>query len=236
MQKIRADTDNNLRKGTIRKSATQMISYRHRPSTDREDISRHTTGGLIQDISNLGFWDVDARFITNTDVEKEKETLYGSGIQVVLGNTTSIAALASTEASPNVWIAADSLVKSLYSTVMTDLGQTDTQSNILLNATALQHFTRNFSAMQSQVLNAIPGPANESYEMLENQTGPLNTSTSIITNKYLCQIPQRKSTGTLILSILVADLVFLQASWKLFYLCTSSWITHRNPAGTLSPR
>ena len=159
----------------------------------------------------------------------------GSGIKVVLGNSTSISALASTDVSPNVWIAADSLAKSFYSTVMTDLGQTDTQSNILLNATALQYFTRNFTDMRSQVLNAIPGPANDSYETLKDQTGPLNTSTSTITNKYLCQIPKRKSIGTLILSILVADLVFLQASWKLLNLCTSSWLTYKNPAGMFSP-
>ena len=141
MQNIREDTANNLRKGTIRKSSTQIKHYCRWPSPDLADFSRHTAGGLIQDISNLDFWDVDARFITNTDVENEEMSWDRSGIKVVLGNSTSISALASTDVSPNVWIAADSLAKSFYSTVMTDLGQTNTQSNILLNATALQYFT-----------------------------------------------------------------------------------------------
>ena len=173
--------------------------------------------------------------MTNTDVENENNTWGGSGIGGVTTNSTSVSTLASTDFSPNVWIAADSLAKSFYSTIMTDLGQSDTQSNIILNATALQYFTSNFSDMQEATINAIPGPANDSYELLKDQTGPLNTSTSTITEKYLCQIPQRKSTGTLILSILVADLVFLQACWKLLDLCTSSWLTHKNPEGMFPP-
>jgi hypothetical protein len=41
-------------------------------------------------------------------------------------------------------------------------------------------------------------------------------SPSQIVLQYLCQVPHLKSTGSLIISILVADLVFLQVLWKVF--------------------
>ncbi|KAK3174039.1 hypothetical protein OEA41_001283 [Lepraria neglecta] len=58
---------------------------------------------------------------------------------------------------------------------MTDLGQTTAMPNILLNATVLQYFTQNFTYMQNYTVNAQPGLANDSYEALNDQTGPLNT-------------------------------------------------------------
>ena len=62
--------------------------------------------------------------------------------------------------------------------------------------------------MQNMTVSAQPGPARDSYEALKDQTGPLQ---AVVFTKYLCQVPRRKSTGTLLLSILVADLVFMQA-------------------------
>lgn len=116
---------------------------------------------------------------------------------------------------------------------MTDLGQTTATPNILLNATALQYFTQNFTAMQKQndTLGAKPGPANDSYEALKDHTGSLNTSTAVISTKYLCQVPRRKSIGTLLVSILVADLVFMQVLWKILNLCTVTWLTRKYPKG-----
>lgn len=85
--------------------------------------------------------------------------------------------------------------------------------------------------MQDKIVNAIPGPANDSYEALKDHAGSLNTSAAVISMKYLCQVPKRKTSGTLIVSILVADLVFMQALWKIFILCTGAWLTHRDPRG-----
>lgn len=137
----------------------------------------------------------------------------------------------STNTTPNVWLAADSLAKSFYSTILIDLGQTTATPNILTNATALQYFSQNITYMQRQIVNAIPGPANDSYEALKDQMGPLSMYAAVISTKYLCEVPKRKSSGTLFVSILVADLVFLQALWKIFTLCTGAWLTHRDPRG-----
>ena len=173
--------------------------------------------------------------MTNTIVEDEDQTFGGSGVSIVFPGQNhykpSVSNLASNNASPNVWLASDSLAKSFYSTIMTDLGQTTATPNILLNATVLQYFTQNFTYMQNSTVNAQPGPANDSYEALKDQTGPLNTSTAVISTKYLCQVPRRKSTGTIFVSILVADLVFMQALWKILNLCSVAWLTHKDPKG-----
>ncbi|KIY03723.1 uncharacterized protein Z520_00414 [Fonsecaea multimorphosa CBS 102226] len=213
MQTIRGETDNNLRKGTIHFSP---------PNASRP----------LRDITDLGFFNINYRFISNTVVENESETWGGSGVDVYApSDGQTVSSLASTDTSPNVWIASDSLAKAFYSTIMTDLGQVTAVPNILTDATALQYFSRNITAMQKSTLNAIPGPADDSYDALKDQTGPLGTSASVISTKYLCQVPKRKSAGTLVLSILVADLVFLQALWKVFTLCTDAWLTHKNPRG-----
>jgi len=114
---------------------------------------------------------------------------------------------------------------------MTDLGQTTVTPNILLNATILQYFTQNFTYMQKDIVNAVSGPAKDSYEVLKDQTGALNAFAAVISTKYLCQVSRRKSTGTLFMSILVADLVFMQALWKILNLCSEAWLTHKDPKG-----
>lgn len=110
----------------------------------------------------------------------------------------TVSDLASKNASANIWLASESLAKSFYSTIITDLGQTTMVPKILLNATALQHFTQNFTSMQNNAPNAQPGPACDSYEALKDQMRPLNTSTAVISTKYPCQVSRRKSTGTLL--------------------------------------
>lgn len=186
----------------------------------------------MQDITNLDFWPVTYRFISNTDVDKEG--IVGSanrGVSFLAVGTNLTSNLSSAKTTPNVWIAADSLAKSFYSTILVDLGQVTASSNILTNATSLQYFSQNIKFMQTQIVNAIPGPANDSYDALEAQTGPLTTTPAVIATKYLCQVPKRKSPGTLFVSILIADLVLLQALWKILNFCTTAWLTKKDPRG-----
>ena len=228
MQNTRAETDDDLRKGVIRR----FLVYKKRQTVNSDCMTEFTqpnASSPIQDISDLNFFNIDYRFISNaTPVE-----VFWPGAN---HDTASVSNLASNNASPNVWLASDSLAKSFYSTIMTDLGQTTATPNILLNETALQYFTQNFTTMESTYMkapfvNAVPGPANDSYDALKDQTGPLNTSVAVISTKYLCQVPRRKSTGTLFVSILVADLVFMQALWKIYNLLTVTWLVHKDPKG-----
>lgn len=236
MQKNRAETDDDLRKGVIRRF---FLVYKKCQTIDGDCMTEFTqpdAGNPIQDISDLDFFDIDYRFQTNTIPEDTKVldggTIFWPGVN---NYTASVSNLASNNASPNVWLASDSLAKSFYSTIMTDLGQTTAMPNILQNETALQYCTQNFTTMQSNIINAVPGPANDSYDALKYQTGPLNNSVAVITTKYLCQVPRRKSTGTLFVSILVADLVFMQALWKIYSFLTVIWLVHKYPKGKREP-
>ncbi|KAK0509004.1 hypothetical protein JMJ35_008375 [Cladonia borealis] len=198
-----------------------------------QDFPRPTATDAIQDIIDLAFWNVDYSFLENNDISAEADTWGGSGVDVPTPPLTkdnhTVSDPISNNAAPNIWLASDSLAKPFYSTILTDLGQTTTVPNILLNATTLQYFTQSFTYMQKMTVNAWPGPARGSYEAFKDQTGPLNTSTAVISTKYLCQVPRRKSTGTLLLSILVTDLVVMQALWKIFELCTAAWLVHKDP-------
>ncbi|KAL9117268.1 MAG: hypothetical protein Q9187_006197 [Circinaria calcarea] len=61
------------------------------------------------------------------------------------------------------------------------------------------------------------------------QTGKVEITPSVIFAKYLCQVPQRKSGGSLFLSILLADLVLLQALWKVVNFTVSTYVVRKNP-------
>jgi hypothetical protein len=116
----------------------------------------------------------------------------------------------------------DSLGKSMYSAVLTDLGQTNlpTHSNIVANATTLQYFSQNCSiaASLASILN-LPEIESQDYDTVQNSdspTGPLALTPSVISTEYLCQVPQRKPLGDIFVAVLLADLVLLQAAWKLY--------------------
>lgn len=133
-------------------------------------------------------------------------------------------------AEPNIWAQVDAYGKSFYCTVLADLGQ-PLITNILSHETLLQEYTQDFTDNGTEA-NAIPGPATSSYNKLRAQTGPLSITKSTIYQQYTCEVPIRKSTGSLIIAILVADLVFLQSLWKLFTLITT-WYVCRNDSTAL---
>ena len=124
---------------------------------------------------------------------------------------------------PDIWYYADAFAKVAYSTALTDLGQNKPDVNIAINPTLLQEYSSKFKESFWQpnetyrlITNARPGPATDDYDTLKATTGPLGTTPSVISTQYLCTVPQRKSGGNLFVSILVADIVFLQVIWKLF--------------------
>lgn len=72
-------------------------------------------------------------------------------------------------------------------------------------------------------------PMNQSYNAFKDQLGPLNTTAATIFMQYACSVPQARSVGTTFLSVLLADLVFLQALWTLFNLVTAWFMGRRFP-------
>lgn len=68
-------------------------------------------------------------------------------------------------------------------------------------------------------------PMNQSYDAYKSLMGPLGTKKTTIFSQYACSIPVRKDGGTLFLSILIADLVFLQALWAILTLVAGAIVS-----------
>jgi hypothetical protein len=135
----------------------------------------------------------------------------------------------------------DGFAKTLYSTILVDLGQTN-KSNILTDPEKLQYYlsapfdvNRTTDAVANYTINAPwhldPVLASESYNLLNtsNNMGLLEAKPAQIFSQYACQVPQRNSAGSLILSIIIGDLVLLQALWTVTKWTTDWWLTRTNP-------
>ncbi|KAK6406379.1 hypothetical protein LTR81_018976 [Elasticomyces elasticus] len=189
----------SIRRGTVAFSLNQ-------PSTD--------------DILDPSFFQVDYRFMVDAMDPPGAFAMIYTGLYDDEGTANQVAYLSRMQAYPNIWDLADALAKSVYSTILADLGQVDSNPNVVTNSTALQNLTAVFDDIRIgvTVANAFPGPAEAPFVAQSSTTGPLVLTPSKITAEYLCQIPQRKAVGNLIVGILVADLVFLNAVWQIFRL------------------
>lgn len=148
------------------------------------------------------------------------------------GNQTTIGGLHAEAVQPDIWIEVDSFAKVFYSTILSDLGQ-NSSTNILTSPSLLTTFTTNITSMaaeggvESQWLKA--GPARAPYSQVEHETGALGVTPSVVYTQYLCQVPTLKSGGSLFISVLLADLVFLQAAWVLLNWITVMRLDRRDP-------
>ena len=119
---------------------------------------------------------------------------------------------------------------------MADLGQRNV-SNILNDTSMLGYFSSNITRIASEELpywtnlnhTAFPDLAAWPMSSSNSSNWHLEIGSSTISTSYLCQVPRLKSTGSLIFSIVVADLVFLQALWKVFIVVVDWWMKKRYP-------
>jgi hypothetical protein len=79
-----------------------------------------------------------------------------------------------------------------------------------------------------RMANLRSGPANDSYSALKQTTGDLGIRPSSIATTYICQIPRLKPAGNLIVAIIVADLVLLQAVWQLYKIVAEFYLGKKN--------
>ncbi|RDW72819.1 hypothetical protein BP6252_06726 [Coleophoma cylindrospora] len=162
------------------------------------------------DITQLDFFNLQYRFITDTT----NQIIYNK-VPLSPGECNR------TQQYPNVWLPADALGKSLYSVALADLGQKT--SSILTSPTALEYYTQPFPEINNLTgVNAKAGPANTSYVMQDGDH--LQSSPAIFSAKYLCQVPRRKAMGSLIMSILLANLVLLQAYWTILSFLAGQFV------------
>ncbi|EGU77887.1 hypothetical protein FOXB_11601 [Fusarium oxysporum f. sp. conglutinans Fo5176] len=66
---------------------------------------------------------------------------------------------------------------------------------------------------------------NETYDRFASEMGPLECNTATVVSQYLCSVPQSKSPGIMLLAILLADLVFLQAAWVIYNWIAGSMLS-----------
>lgn len=181
-------------------------------------FTRNTT---TDDITDLGFFDVRFQFLPE---DFQNEWVWTS----TSGYPSGIANLAANQSTPNIWLSVDGLAKSMYSVMMSDLGQM-TISTLLSNTTALQAYTKDFASFPANWdNNTIPGPATDSFDSLKDRAGNLTVSPQTISTKYICQVPVLKPWSQLLGSLILADLVYLQAFWKLFLLLATFLVERRD--------
>lgn len=140
--------------------------------------------------------------------------------------------------APPIWLQADALAKSMYSAVMTDLGQTSlpSSSNIVSDPDILQEYSKNFSTIRSPrfypegAVNLTANIPDGTHDDLKASvsSGPLKITPSVISTKYLCSVPKMKSAGNIFMSILLADLVLLNAVWMIYCLAVERFFV-RSP-------
>lgn len=159
---------------------------------------------------------------------------------------------------PNITTTVSVFGKVFYSLMLADLGMADGQTNALLTADGIMYLQSRidmtvhdlaidagkdeYTGQPSGLENAFdkdgPGyPIDDAYQSVVDALGhppDLNTTTtSTIFAQYLCSIPKRKGGGALFFSVLLADLVFLQAAWTLLNLAATWWLERKDPTAHL---
>ncbi|KAI4648301.1 hypothetical protein J4E93_004713 [Alternaria ventricosa] len=167
---------------------------------------------LADDLAYINFFTPDYCFtVAGENGTGSKYIRPGRGDE----DSTTLGELNRRRVYPDIWVPVDTLAKATYSTVLADLGQTETP-NILNNETALEYFTANFTTVHKYLSTDRFGPEHVPFDAKRSSSEPLRVVPSVITTPYTCQVPQYKPMGELVLSIIIADLVLLQAAWQLF--------------------
>ncbi|EXF83778.1 hypothetical protein CFIO01_01505 [Colletotrichum fioriniae PJ7] len=144
--------------------------------------------------------------------------------------------------------------KILFSLLSLDLGNCQAP-NLLLDDRGLQYAIlapddynrdpgRILNGSRSQLYgsdryNQIPAPGSndtnsglvtlrESYNKFQPMMGPLSCNNATIVSQYLCSVPQQKNGGAMLFSILLADLLFLQAAWKILTWIADGMVSRGN--------
>ena len=149
---------------------------------------------------------------------------------------------------PNIATTIDTFAKCLHSLLLSDFGVHD-ETNALITPSGVEWLQSQvdpyLEGQNNSILGgkysgrpeSIPNPFNDTgpwypieqvYQSVFQELGkPPNlnsTNGSTIYTQYLCSVPRRKGAGALFFSILLADLVFLQAVWTVLNLAATWWL------------
>jgi len=123
-------------------------------------------------------------------------------------------------------LALDRLIKLYYSSVLADFGMLDKtvyQNMSLLEAWAKEIWPLWESTLDNGQIKNLRSILGTVFDHVGSITVP-PAEESIIYNQYQCQVPKLKPTSSLIMSMILADLVFLHALWWLLNIVTAWWL------------
>ena len=170
-----------------------------------------------KNIVELDFFNVTFGFSVNGDWVNDKYQKYLSH-PISIKDLEQLSRSNSTRAQPRIWSQADAFAKVLYSTVLTDLGQTQLpmQSNIFTNASVLDRFIKQMNDHAGADFQFLREKTYTAVQRGPRSSGPLEVTPSVIVTRYLCQVPVQKPIGAIFISVLLADLVFLHTAWQVY--------------------
>lgn len=118
----------------------------------------------------------------------------------------------------------DAFAKSYYSAVMWDLNFD--RSNAFANINATQYLTTTINtAIENTTI--VPNPILGSSDLVGKPAQ--------FEIQYICSVPRKKDMGSLIISVVVADIVLLSVFWKLLNWVTLRYLRRRDPTWNLCP-
>ena len=153
----------------------------------------------------------------------------------------------------------DALFKTVYSLALTDLGQSTADNilahpRLLMDFTYLnipvfnaddptsKGWSSNWFDNETIFFNKVPAQIVSNVSLYGFMGGvllspplpaayfkPPVVRPAVIAQQYFCQVLQLKSTGSLLISIVVADLVFLQVLWKVFNIVVTLGMERHSP-------
>lgn len=113
-----------------------------------------------------------------------------------------------------------------YSTILADMGQAKGKT-VLTDAELIQQYVLEGYDVASIIgINATVFTAQQAFHQAMAKTGPLSISNSTFNSQYICQVPHHRSFGSMVIAVLVADIVFLQALYQILTLATT-WYLER---------
>ncbi|KAK2691312.1 hypothetical protein QWA68_009957 [Fusarium oxysporum] len=236
--------DINLRKSDARASNSWWLSWITTFTDATASCNVMTSEGLVNITLGVEYTG-QSDHIYDYVIEDDYET------HATLNDTSFIKTDPKNQFVPVVW---ESLhyTRILHSLIAVDLGNQNAP-NLLLDKKDLQYAIlppddpnrKNGSFLNDSSLTGqatryaqIPTPGaplpptdknlvllNETYDRFSSEMGPLECNNATVVSQYLCSVPQSKSPGIMLLAILLADLVFLQAAWVIYNWIAGSMLS-----------
>ncbi|CAG9989517.1 unnamed protein product [Clonostachys byssicola] len=128
------------------------------------------------------------------------------------------------------WESINNLSKATYFTVLADLGRDDaSMPNILSRPSLLKDFTQGLAFTRENLGTAFTWGLHDigtkSFDPSEFPSVDLAIEPAVLSTTYLCKVRVLKNPANLIMAVLVADIVFVSALWRLYkWVVDTFWV------------